>query len=145
VLALLVGVASAWSWMFGVASWMSGHLLPVLICVWLHGWQQLCEHYGLPHGSSPLSSRDVIPRTWLARSLYWFMFDINYHGLHHAQPFVPAGRMAEAHDQWVDKLRAEGRPAPRSYGSYTQIALGEVLPLLIRQYRRNEWPTPLDA
>jgi fatty acid desaturase len=131
-----IGIAGSalWIWKLGVLSWSLAYLLPMLAGSWYFTWIQLCEHYGCPAGSEPEATRDVIPRNRLTAFLYAVMFNVNYHGIHHAKPGIPGDRLAEAHEAWLGELEASGKQPPPAFASYREIARA-ILPRLWRDIR----------
>ncbi len=111
-----------WIWKLGLFSWTAAYLAPMLVGSWYFTWIQLCEHYGCPAGDEPEATRDVVPRNRAQAWLYAAMFNVNYHGIHHAKPGIPGHRLADAHRAWVSELEASGKQPPPAFASYHEIA-----------------------
>lgn len=111
-----------WIWKLGVASWLLSYVGPLLAGSWWFTWIQLCEHYAMPPGAGPEATRDVLPRSRGQALLYRAMFNVNYHGIHHARPEIPGDHLAQAHAIWVRELEQSGQQASSAFGSYLEIA-----------------------
>jgi fatty acid desaturase len=98
----------------------------------MHGWQSVCQHYGMGTGRAPDVSRDVAPQSVVGRVICWFLFHENYHSAHHAAPNVPAAKLPDFYRRWTERLRQEGQVVPPAFRSYHEILRTQVIPSLIR-------------
>lgn len=134
---VMLGGSAAWIYYLGFWSWLIGYTIPALAGTWMLVWLQFIEHFGLEPGRKPEGSRDVLPRNAWQRFVYWMMYNINYHGLHHANAYIPGYKLPEAHEDWSRKLTESNTPPPSTHYSYI-AALKHTVPYLMDELRRTK-------
>lgn len=131
---LLVFGSGLWIYGLGFTSWLVGYAVPAIAGGWLLVWVQLIEHFGMSHGRVPEATRDVEPRNRFHRLVYWALFNINYHGVHHDNASIPGCMLSDAHATWKKQLALAETPASDPFPSYF-AALKNTLPALWAELR----------
>jgi fatty acid desaturase len=127
-----------WSLQLGVSSYLLGFFVPMVLAVWLHGWRELLEHFGMEEGGALETSRTVLPKNLFAIFMYRLLFNVNYHGAHHHWPHVPGHELPTAHAHYEQRLISEGKSPPSTFGGYLEIAFRRVVPQLIQVFRSEQ-------
>ncbi len=131
---VLVGTLILCGWWLGWVAFFLAFAVPAMLGGILTIWLQLTEHFGAGQGNTVEATRDVEPRGVLQRFLYFLMFNINYHAIHHETAYVRGHDLPGAHARWMAKLEEKGKAKPEVYGSYRE-AVRAMWPKLIGEVR----------
>jgi fatty acid desaturase len=111
-----------WSAMFAATVWLDTaklllwmYVIPVLLTGSMYAWRKYVEHMGLM-GSTPAGlSRSVIHTDPLGRLLTFTMFNIGFHGVHHAYASLPQDALPQFSGVLHDDEHAAGEAVYPTY------------------------------
>lgn len=83
----LIGAATVWLGTAKYVFWM--YVVPVLLTGSMYAWRKYVEHMGLTGATPAGLSRSVVHTDPLGRLLTFTMFNIGFHGVHHAYSALP--------------------------------------------------------
>lgn len=136
---VLVGFAGCWMLLFGATSYLLVYGVPAIVGSWLLVWLQLVEHFGMEQGLRPGATRDVLPHGRFQSFLYFLLFNVNYHAVHHADASIPGRSLPSAHDAWIEDRLERGLAVPFTFPSYF-AAFRQMVPILFRELRGDSSP-----
>jgi fatty acid desaturase len=133
--------ATVWLGTWKLLLWM--YVVPVLLTGSMYAWRKYVEHMGLMGATPAGLSRSVVHTDPLGRLLTFTMFNIGFHGVHHAYASLPQDALPQFAGVLDDDDGESDAVYPTYYRAFWAMLPSLADPRVGPQWRSDEVAAPI--